>query len=122
MISNFNIANWYWAVAGSTTQVYSSAGVAYVPVADATYQAWLATNSRPAKVGTEQELWDALLARGVAVPVGVVPSDALKEGMFANVPHAVQVWAFDVDNRVRVLEGQPTRSASQFKNYVKSLL
>jgi hypothetical protein len=114
--------NWYWIVAGSTTQVYSSAAVAYVPVANSTYVAWLAAGNVPTKIAVEQELFDVLSAAGVALPGGGVTSDTLKSSMFDDVPQAVKVWAFAIENRVRVLEGQPTRSAAQFKTYVKSLM
>jgi hypothetical protein len=122
MIPLPDASNWYWFVAGSTTQVYSSAAVSYVPVTDGTYQAWVSAGGVTSRISTEQELFDILLANGVPVPAAVKPSDTLKEGMFANVPQVVRVWALDVDNRVRVLEGQPTRNANQFKNYVKSLI
>ncbi len=41
----FNPSNWYWAVGSSTTQVWSSARVQYVPVTDSTYVAWSANSS-----------------------------------------------------------------------------
>ena len=53
---NYNPRNWYWAVGGSTTQVYSSAGTAYVPIADATYEAWLAAGGMPTIIDTEANL------------------------------------------------------------------
>ena len=118
----FNASNWYWIVAGSTTQVYSSAAVAYVPVADVTYQAWLAGGNMATKIAVEQDLWDVLDAAGISLPSGASTSDAHKGGMFDNVPAVVKAWAFAVDNRVRVLEGQLPRNANQFRTYVKSLL
>jgi hypothetical protein len=118
----YNAQNWYWVVAGSTTQVYSSAAVAYVPVADPTYVAWLATGGRPTKIAVEQDLWDVLTAAGVAVPATATASDGQKDSMFDSVPQVIRVWAFAIDNRTRVLEGLPTRTAAQFKSYVKSLL
>lgn len=118
----FDSANWYWIVAGSATQVYSSAVDNYVPVADATYQAWLAAGNKPTKIDTAQSLADVLAAAGQALPPATSPSDNQKESWFADVPTAVRVWAFDAENRIRVLEGQPTRTAAQFKNYVKGLM
>ena len=35
-IGRYNPANWYWAVGGSTTQVYASASNSVVAVSDAT--------------------------------------------------------------------------------------
>ncbi len=118
----YNPANWYWVVAGSTTQVYSSASDSFVLVTDPTYQAWLTKGGKPTKVDSLQTLSDVLSAAGQPLPPGGGASDSQKEALFADVPQAVKVWALDIDNRVRVLEGQPTRTANQFKTYVKGLL
>ena len=53
---NYNVQNHYWVVSESTTQVYSSAAAAYVPVTDATYEAWLACGSYPTRIDTEANL------------------------------------------------------------------
>jgi hypothetical protein len=120
---NFTPANWYWIVAGSTAQVYSSGVGDYVPVSDATYQSWLAAGNMPTKIDTEQNLTDVLLAAGEpGVPTTPSPSSSAADQHFSNIPLAVQRWAFAVDNRVRVVEGQPMRTAAQFKSYVKGLL
>lgn len=55
--------NWYWIVAGSTTQVYSSASASYVPVTDATYEAWLAAGNLPTKIDTEANLQGVFAAQ-----------------------------------------------------------
>ena len=52
----YNVQNWYWVVGGSTTQVYSSAAVAYVPVSNSTYEAWLSAGNLPTKIDTEDNL------------------------------------------------------------------
>ena len=122
MADNYDPFNWYWIIAGSTTQVYSSGAVAFVAPTNATYTAWLARGNQASKIASQQDLVDLLYAAGVPVPAGAVASDALKDKTFDAVPHAVQVWSFDIDNRVRVLEGQPTRTAAQFRAYVKSLM
>lgn len=55
---------WFWVVAGSTTQVYSSAAAAYVPVTDAGYVTWLGTDetghNHPTRIPSEAELFDVL--------------------------------------------------------------
>lgn len=48
--------NAYWAVAGSTTQVWSSAQVAYVPVTDPAYLAWLEAGHETIEIVSEDEL------------------------------------------------------------------
>lgn len=52
-----NVQDWYWIVAGSTTQVYSSARNIYVPTTDAAYVAWLATGKNASTIGSEVDLW-----------------------------------------------------------------
>ncbi len=116
-----NPSNWYWIVAGSVTQVYSSAAGDYVPVSNPSYLAWLAAGKIPTKIDSEVNLGAVLAQYGLSSSA-VNVSDALKGSTFDNIPRAVQVWAFAVDNRVRVLEGQPTRTPAQFKTYVKGLL
>jgi hypothetical protein len=56
-----NPYNWYWAVNGSTTEVYSSVSNTYVPVTDAAFSAWLRNNPYGApKAASEAELWNVL--------------------------------------------------------------
>jgi hypothetical protein len=45
LIGKYDVTNWYWFVAGNTSQVYSSAEAQYVPSSDATYLAWAASNT-----------------------------------------------------------------------------
>ena len=51
---------WYWQVAASPTQVYSSAVAGYVPVADAAYVGWLADGNVATQISLEAELWEVL--------------------------------------------------------------
>lgn len=54
----FNLNNWYWYVAGDTTQVYSSTRNIYVdPAADVDYQNWAQLNTSPNSIDSEAELW-----------------------------------------------------------------
>lgn len=120
MSGPFDITNWYWTVAGDTTRAFSSAAGAYVPSSDATLLAWIGRGNQPTKIALEQDLSDMLTVVGLTGPTAA--SDTAKETLFNNVPRAVKVWALDIDNRVRALEGQPARSANQFKTYVKGLM
>ena len=63
----YNPAKWFWNVGGSTTQVYSSAAVAYVPITDATYTAFLASGGFPTAIDTEANL---ALVLSMAYPAG----------------------------------------------------
>jgi hypothetical protein len=49
--------DWYWNVAGSTTQVYSSARNIYVPLADTAYQTWLAAHGAASRIAAEIDVW-----------------------------------------------------------------
>ena len=60
MSDRYTAANWYWVVDGNTTQVYSSATAAYVPLSDATYVGWLANGNIPTAIDTEASLQDVL--------------------------------------------------------------
>ena len=59
-MSEYSASNWFWSVAEATDRVYSSARAAYVPVADATYQAWLEEGETPTVIASEAELRDVL--------------------------------------------------------------
>ena len=78
----YNATSWYWCVAGSTTQVWSSARLQFVPVTDTTYQAWLAAGGIPSTILNAAELFQvlqqqclpALLATGIAVVSASAPA------------------------------------------------
>ena len=63
-MQNYSPSNWYWIVGGSTTQVYSSAAAAYVPITDATYETWLAAGNSPTKIDNETDLGGVFAAAG----------------------------------------------------------
>jgi hypothetical protein len=122
MPSPYRAADWYWIVAGSTTQVYTSARTTYVPVEDATYQAWLAVGNYPSRIASEQELWDVLNAAGVPLPAGAAASDTEKTRLVNTVDRVSLQIAFNHENRLRVLEGRAAVTMSQFITAIKSLL
>ncbi len=57
----YNPANWYWIVAGSTTQVWASGRNEYVPITDATYTAWLASGNVATRISTAASLAGVLI-------------------------------------------------------------
>lgn len=59
----YDPSGWYWIVAGDETLLWSSARKAYVPVADATYQAWRGTGGWPTRIDSEASLADVLNAQ-----------------------------------------------------------
>jgi hypothetical protein len=62
-MSAYNPANWYWIVAGSASQVWSSASCSYVPITDAAYTAWLAAGMQPTMIASAGELHDVLMSQ-----------------------------------------------------------
>lgn len=118
---NFTPANWYWAVANSTTQVFSSAVGDYVPTTDATHQAWLAAGNKPTKIDTESNLGGVLAQYGLRP----TPANILTGYQIAKVSAIDKVIfqvLFNHENRIRTLANQPTVTAQQFINAIQSLL
>jgi hypothetical protein len=52
IVNLYRADDWYWIVADSTTQVYSSARAQYVATNDATYLRWLSLvpNQSPTRI------------------------------------------------------------------------
>jgi hypothetical protein len=114
--------NGYWIVAGSVTEVFSAASGDYVPVADATYQAWVANGNRAGRIANEDELGE-LLAYHNIVPVRPAVLDAYKGYRTDKLPVDVLLKVlFNHENRIRDLAGQPNVSPAQFRNAIKNLL
>lgn len=126
---SFDPFNWYWIVGGSTTQVYSSAVGDYVPVADATYQAWIAPGRVPTAIDTEANLGQ-VLASYLLRPVAANVLDGYKTSQAATiVAQIVFKVLFQHENRLRACEralalnGSPADlTAGQAKAAVKALM
>jgi hypothetical protein len=90
----YNPAAWYWIVAGGTTQIWSSAALAYVAPSDPGYQAWLAQGNLPSRIGSVGELLQVMLAQvvpglfaqGVAVQSSGTPA---LNATYALIPSAL---------------------------------
>lgn len=54
--TTYNVQNWYWNVNDSSSQVYSSAAVAYVALTNTTYMAWLTEGNTPTTIASEAVL------------------------------------------------------------------
>lgn len=121
--------NHYWVVGGSTTQVYSSAIGDYVPVNNASYQAWLAPGRLPTKMADEADLGQ-LLAKHQLRPVAAGVLDAYKDAHADNIVAAVIFKIlFNHENRLRTIErnlglngSPPNLTPAQAKNAVKALM
>jgi hypothetical protein len=122
MAISYNPKNWYWAVNGSTTQVYSSKAGNYVPVDDATYLAWLESGGRATPIASEASLGE-LLAPYALRPAAANVLDGYTESQARKLTiEVVAKVLFNIVNEIRVLKGQQPVTAQQFKNYVKGLL
>ena len=118
----FRPRNWYWIVGGSTTQVYSSAVGNYVPVDNTAYLAWLADGNTSSQIDTEANLGEVLATHSLrptpaAILDGYTETHANKLTM-----EVVAKVLFNLVNEVRVLKGQSTINAAQFKAYLKGLM
>lgn len=51
LAQRYNPLRWYWKVGGSTTQVWSSQNLSYLPVSNGTYAAW-AVNNLPTPIAS----------------------------------------------------------------------
>ena len=115
---NYDAINWYWAVAGSTTQVFSSARLAYVPVADATYVAWLAAGNAPTSIDSPGSLWQVLVAQLLprATPAVALTSTGTSalNGVYSTSPDAIaQIVALATG----ILSGKPLPGGGSSFNY-----
>lgn len=84
---SYNPTNWYWAVAGSTSVVFSSASGSYVPVIDPTYEGWVAAGFVPTIIDTETNLIGMLATQAPGVVIqstaGLLAYAASKQGAIA---------------------------------------
>lgn len=90
----FDAKKWFWIVAGSTTQVYSSERSEYVPISDAAYVAFLAGGDGPTRIDTEANLIAVLAAQA---PDSVVPSSAGLAHYAASKQDAIMSSGITVD-------------------------
>lgn len=51
-----DFSSWYWAVAGQTGKVWSSAAAGYVGITDPTYAAWIAAGNVATPIASTEEL------------------------------------------------------------------
>jgi hypothetical protein len=120
MPTPYTPSNWYWRVAASDTQVYSSAAGNFVPVADATYQAWLGLGNAPTNILSDAELGEVLAPYSLR-PVTAAVLEGYTEAQAVKLTvETVAKILFNHENRIRTIVGQPTVTAAQFKSFIKS--
>jgi hypothetical protein len=113
----FDVIDWYWIVAGSTTQVYASARGQYVPVSDTTYQSWLLAAGNPTKVDTEGSLGPVLGPYWATTP----PSTVLAVAQAQKQARLDQILNDHVDIGGLVRDGTVTTiTGTQVSNFLAS--
>ena len=118
----YNPANWYWAVGGSTTQVFSSAIGDYVGVTDPTFLAWVESGGFVTRIDSEVSLGETLAPYQIR-PVSANVLDGYKESHANKL--TVEVIAkvlFRMANDIRALQGLQALTANQFKTFLKGLM
>lgn len=53
----YNRNKWYWHIKDNNTAVFSSVAMAFVPLDNATYEAWLEAGNFPTIIGSAQDLY-----------------------------------------------------------------
>ena len=121
-MKTYNALDWYWAVAGDTTKVFSSKAGDYVPATDATYVAWTADGTVPTVIDTEANL-GAVLAPHLIRPTNASVLDGYTSSQADNVlTHLLFKIAFNHENRIRALEGKVAVTPAQARATVKALM
>lgn len=121
-MKEYNPFDWYWIVADSTTQVYSSAIGNYVPVTNETFIAWKSDGTLPTRVISEAELSEVLSVLNIR-PVAVNLLDSYQDNQARRLTlEVVSKVLFNLVNEVRVLKGQQQITAQQFRTYLKGLM
>jgi hypothetical protein len=126
MPAPFTASDWYWIVAGSTTQVYASKIGNYVPVADATYQAWLAAGMEPTKIASEAELGEVLVPYSLRpIPPGILQGyddTIVKELDTMKIMRAFSLTMLDEINLLRAEHSLAARTPAQLRAAVRAKL
>src|SRR5689334_10268608 len=115
--------NWYWTVNSDTQgRVYSSKLGDYVPISDATYQAWLASGGVASSVNAEVEIGVLLASQypGVTRPVPAAILDGYQQEQSDDIfRHKLIKFLFNLNNDVRVLKGQQPLTVAQARAAMK---
>lgn len=118
----YNPANWYWAVAGSVTQVYSSALGNYVQATDPTFVAWKEDGTVPTPILNEAELGEVLAPYNLR-PVAPQVLDGYKDLQARELTIAIaSKILFAMANEIQALKGLQPLTPAQFRTWVKGLM
>lgn len=134
----YNPSRWFWAVGGSTTQVYSGQLGNYVAVSNQQYQAWLASGNTPSSIDTETSLGGVLAAwslgnkDSLTRPVPAAILDAYQNAWADELSRVFQTLLstanLNMENRIRACERAlgistaPDLTNAQLKSLIKSMM
>jgi hypothetical protein len=99
-----NIADHYWIIAGSATDVYQSKSNTLVPVGDADYAAWQAAKGDASPIASEAELAETLQANGSPLPAWLLAAPSFIQPTPTTYT-TEQLKAYSADARYRYASG-----------------
>jgi hypothetical protein len=121
ILNYYDARDWYWIVGGDTTQAFSSARGVFIPVADATYQAWVGRDNVATKIDTVANL-GAVLAPYRQRPTDSSVLSAYQQAAASAVDLVQLRLVFNHENRIRALESKAPITQPQFIAAIASLL
>ncbi len=113
--------DWYWIVAGSTTQVYSSNRGIFVAPTDPVFVAWLSGRATTA-IDTVQNLGQVLALAQAPRPTDAGVLAAYQAGLVNDVETAIFQILFNHENRIRALEGKIALTRQQALTALANLM
>lgn len=118
----YNPKDWYWFVAGDTSEVYSSKLGDFVLVSNPGYLAWVGTGGAPSNIASVAELGEVLAPYNLR-PSHAATLDGYTEAQASKLTlEIVAKILFWTVNEIRVLKGQQPVKANQFKTFLKGLM
>lgn len=119
-MKTYDPLDWFWIVGGNAAQVYSSAAGNYVPVADPGYVQWMADDTAPTIIDTEENLGEVLGVARAKPPTPPAMLDAYKSVLVADAGFATLAGLFDHENRIRGFEGVPPLTFEDFQKQLSA--
>jgi hypothetical protein len=94
-MKNYDPLNWYWRVADSATQVYSSKARDFVPVEDADYAAWGEDGTTPTAIDTDYNVGGVLATYTELRPIPQSVLDGYQDAMAQRLSQEpdIALWA-----------------------------
>lgn len=125
MTKIFNALDWYWFVGDDQTRAYSSLLGDYVLSSDPIFVDWIADATLPTKIDTEANL-GLVLSTHYPDVIRPIPTAILESYQQSQADELFKLklirYLFNLENRVRVLEGRPPLTSPQFRAAIKALM